>query len=66
MNSKKDISQKELIDREIEDCFDSANSISSQDCTGSVVRGPKSEGVANAYDEVYHYKPLVPDSIKRK
>ena len=57
--------QEELIDRELEDCFFASNSASAKDCTGTVVRGPKSTGVAEAYDEVYHYKPQVVEKPKK-
>ena len=58
--------QKKLRDRELDESFFLANCASAKDCTGTVVRGPKSDGVAKAYDEVYHYKPQIPDALKRK
>lgn len=64
MKDKKE--QERLIDHELEDCFKAANCASATDCTGTVTRGPKSDGVAEAYDEVYHYKPQVPDELKKK
>lgn len=66
---KPDISsneQKTLINRELDDCYNAANCASARDCTGTVVRGPQSDGVAEAYDEVYHYKPQVPDELVKK
>ena len=58
--------QKNLRERELDESFFLSNSVSARDCTGTVVRGPQSDGVAKAYDEVYHYKPQVPDALKRK
>ena len=58
--------QHDLIDEELNDCFFASNAASARDCTGTVVRGPKSTGVSEAYDEVYHYKPQVADELKRK
>ncbi len=53
-------SQEQLQERQLDDCFFASNSASACDCTGTVVRGPQSDGVANAYDEVYHYQPPTP------
>ena len=58
--------QKTLVNRELDDCFFAANTASARDCTGTVVRGPQSDGTAEAYDEVYHYKPQIPDGLVRK
>ena len=58
--------QEKLREQELDDCFFASNCASARDCTGTVVRGPQSDGVAEAYDEVYHYKPQVPDELKRK
>lgn len=58
--------QKELRERELDNSLFTSNCASASDCTGTVVRGPQSDGVAKAYDEVYHYRPKAPDDIKHR
>ena len=49
--------QKHLINRELEDCLQTANCASATDGTGIVTHGPQSGDATKAYGEVYHYKP---------
>lgn len=58
--------QKKLIEHELDQSFQQTNAASATDCTGTVVRGPKSTGVAEAYDDVYHFKPQIPEELRRK
>lgn len=58
--------QKKLINRELDQSFQQANAASAKDCTGTVVRGPLSTGMAEAYDDVYHFKPQIPEALRRK
>ena len=53
--------QEALRDKELDACFYAGNAASAKDCTGSVVRGPQSDGVGEAYNQVYHHKPKAAD-----
>ncbi|MBE5951447.1 MAG: hypothetical protein E7260_07595 [Lachnospiraceae bacterium] len=58
--------QSDLIMRELDKSLLQSNAASATDCTGTVVRGPLSTGVAEAYDDVYHFKPQIPEALRRK
>ena len=49
--------QQKLREKELDASFYAANAASATDCTGSVTRGPQSDGVSEAYNQVYHHKP---------
>ena len=57
--------QRKLREKEIDKCLDLHNCASARDCTGTVTLNPETKEGIEAYDEVYHFRPTLPDKIKK-
>lgn len=56
--------QRKLREKEIDECFDLHNCASACDCTGTVAMNPETNEGISSYDEVYHFRPVIPNKIK--
>ena len=57
--------QRKLREKEIDECLDLHNCASARDCTGTVAANPETKEGVLSYDEVYHFRPIVPDKMKK-
>lgn len=57
--------QRKLREKEIEECLDLHNCASACDCTGTMAMNPETKEGIQSYDEVYHFRPIVPDKVKK-
>ncbi len=57
--------QEKLREKEIDECLDFHNCASARDCTGTVAMNPETKEGIQSYDEVYHFRPIIPDKVKK-
>ena len=56
--------QRKLQEKEIDECLNLHNCASACDCTGTVAMNPETDEGISSYDEIYHFRPIVPDKMK--
>ena len=57
--------QTKLIENELDKCLDLHNCASARDCTGTVTLNPETKEGIESYDEIYHFRPIVPEKLKK-